>query len=261
MFEDAVPKIKLGGLLPLPIIDNAAYEFYRLAPPGVMSVMIPVGLSEFSAKDVERVFAPLDNYLDQLVERGVHLVAQHGVPLPILIGVEAHDRMVAHMAKHTGLPASSTVLAVARGTRDLGVRKLVVVNKWNDSMNASLAEFFAREGVMVTGKTVEELSPAEFVKLSTRDNMKLAYELGCKAFDDHPDCDAIYIGGGAWLWVRAKGRGVKSTGSAIVIDETRPLGNRQYLVLTSCRGRSFLVGVSQGRIDVIAEVPPAANAP
>jgi len=72
---------------------------------------------------------------------------------------------------------------------------------------------------------------------------------------------ALCLGGGAWLWVRAKGRGVKNTGSAIVIDETRPLGNRQYLVLTSCRGRSFLVGVSQGRIDVIAEVPPAANAP
>ena len=114
MFEEDIPNIKLGGLLPLPIIDNAAYEFYRLAPKGVMQVMISVGLSEFSAQDVNRAFSPLDSYLDQLMDRGVNMVAQHGVPLPILIGVEAHDRMIAHMAKRTGLPASSTVLAVAR---------------------------------------------------------------------------------------------------------------------------------------------------
>ena len=137
--------------------------------------------------------------LAQPYHHGVNLVAQHGVPLPILIGVEAHDKMIAHMGKRTGVPASSTVLAVARGSRDLGIKNLVVVNKWTDAMNASLGEFFAREGVKVVGKTVEELTPAQFVKLSTQENMKLAYDLGKRAFEEHPDCDAIYIGGGSWL--------------------------------------------------------------
>jgi len=73
----------------------------------------------------------------------------------------------------------------------------------------------------------------------------------------------VCIGGGAWLWFRAKGkgRGLSSVSTEISIDETRPLGNRQYLVLTSCRGRSFLVGVSQGRIDLISEVPSSETAP
>src|ERR1700733_14929105 len=102
MFEESIPKHKIGTLKPLGIVDNAAYEFYRLAPPGVMQVMIPVGLAEFSAKDVERVFEPLDQYLDQLTERRVNIVVQSGTPLPILIGVAAHDRMIAHMAEYTG---------------------------------------------------------------------------------------------------------------------------------------------------------------
>jgi flagellar protein FliO/FliZ len=73
----------------------------------------------------------------------------------------------------------------------------------------------------------------------------------------------LCLGGGAWLWFRAKGKGrsLKTTGSEISIDETRPLGNRQYLVLTSCRGRSFLIGVSQGRIDLVSEVPSSDPAP
>ena len=46
MFENDVPKHKIGMLQPLALIDNTPYEFYRLAPPRVMLVMIPIGLSE-----------------------------------------------------------------------------------------------------------------------------------------------------------------------------------------------------------------------
>src|SRR5882762_8067674 len=101
MFESHIPKHKVGVLLPLAIVDNAAYEFYRLAPPGVMLVMIPIGLAEFSAADVERaLFKPLVSNLDKLMERKIDLVVQSGTPLPILIGVAAHDRMIEFMARH-----------------------------------------------------------------------------------------------------------------------------------------------------------------
>ena len=102
MFEEYTPKHKIGCLSPLAVVENAAYEFYRLAPPGLMLVLLPVGLGEFSRADVERVFAPLDQYLDMLRDRDVDLVMQNGVPLPLLIGIEAHDRMIAHMANYSG---------------------------------------------------------------------------------------------------------------------------------------------------------------
>ena len=55
MFENDLPKRKIGVLSPLSVIDN-----YRLASDRVMLVMIPVGLAEFSGQDVERVFAPIE---------------------------------------------------------------------------------------------------------------------------------------------------------------------------------------------------------
>ena len=122
-FDGYAPRYKIGCLQPGAIIDNHPFEFYRLAPPGVMLVMVGVGLKEFSRGDVERVFAPLDRYLDQLMERDVDIVIQHGVPLPLLIGIEAHDRMMAHMADYTGLPATSTVLSVVRAASELGFRR------------------------------------------------------------------------------------------------------------------------------------------
>ena len=199
MFEEYLFKHRIGALVPLSVIDTSAAEFYRLAPPGILLVMIPLGLAEFSSDDVERVFAPLDEYLDKLMERGVHLITQTGVPLPILIGVKAHDKMLAHIADYTGVPATSTVMAVGRAARHLGIRKLALVNKWTEPMNNSLGEFLAREGVTVCGTATKELTPDVFQKLDPGDHMRLAYELGRKAFLDNPDCDGIYIGGGTWL--------------------------------------------------------------
>jgi maleate cis-trans isomerase len=199
MFEEYQPTHKIGCLSPLAVVENAAYEFYRLAPRGLMLVLLPVGLAEFSRADVERVFAPLDRYLDMLKERGVDLVMQNGVPLPLLIGIEAHDRMIEHMATYSGLPATSTVLAVARAARQLGLKRVAFVNKWSDEMNRTLADFLAREGVKACGVANKSLAPAEFVKISTEDQMRLAYELGWRAFEENPDCDGVYIGGGTWL--------------------------------------------------------------
>ena len=199
MFEEYTPKHKIGCLSPLAVVENAAYEFYRLAPRGLMLVLLPVGLGEFSRQDVERVFAPLDAYLDMLKDRGVDLVMQNGVPLPLLIGIEAHDRMIAHMAKYSGKPATSTILSVGRAARQLGLKKVALVNKWSDEMNATLGEFLKREGVSACGVANKSLTPAEFVKISAADQMQLAYDLGRRAFLENADCDGVYVGGGTWL--------------------------------------------------------------
>jgi maleate cis-trans isomerase len=220
MFENDVPRHKVGMLHPLAVIDNSPYEFYRLAPPGIMMVMIPIGLADFTNADVERVFAPLDGYLDQLMERGIDLVMQNGVPLPILIGVEAHDRMLAHMAEYTGKPATSSVQAVVHAARDLGIRRLALANKWSDSMNRTLGAFFAREGMSVCGTATKVLSPAQFQKIKTTDNLQLAYDLGRRTFAENPDCDAVYIGGGAWLAEPAARRLEEEFGRPVICNQT-----------------------------------------
>ena len=199
MFENDLPKRKIGVLTPLPVIDNGAYEFYRLVEDRVMLVMIPVGLSEFTNKDVERVFAPIDSHLDKLMERRVDLVVQSGVPLPALIGVAAHDRLLAHMADYTGRPATSSVLGIMEAAKRLGIARIALANKWSDAMNLTLGEFFARENIAVAGVASRVLAPSQFQKMSGEDNIELAYTLGRQALHDLPEADGLYIGGGAWL--------------------------------------------------------------
>jgi len=199
VFEDDLPKRKIGLLTPLPVVDNGAYEFYRLVKDRIMLVMIPVGLSEFSEKDVERVFAPIDSYLDKLMERRVDIVVQSGVPLPALIGVAAHDRLLAHMADYTKRPATSSILGVVEAAKRLGVARIALANKWSDAMNQTLGAFFARQNIALAGVASKVLAPSEFQKMSGDDNIQLAYALGRQALRDVPGADGLYIGGGAWL--------------------------------------------------------------
>ena len=199
MFADELPKKKIGYMSPRTVVENQAYEFYRLAPPAVMLVLVPAGLEEFSAKDVDRVTKPMDKMIDKLMDRKVDIVNWTGVPLPLLCGIEAHDALVDHMRKYTGLPAQSQLLNVIAAMKHMKMKNVVVVNKWTDQMNATLEAFLDREGISVAGVYNKSLSPSEFSKHSTNDSAEMAYHLAAKAIKEHPEADGCYIGGGAWL--------------------------------------------------------------
>jgi maleate cis-trans isomerase len=199
MADDDFPERKIGCLSPRTVIDNHAYEFYRMAPPGVMLVMVSCGLEEFSLAEVERVFKPLEKLLDLMMERSVDLIAQTGIPLPALIGPEAHDKLLARIEKHTKIHSTSDLHAVIAALKHLKAKKVVMANKWSDEMNASLAKFMKRDGMEVVGISNKSLSPREFSKIEARASAQLAYDLGAAAFDAHPDADALFIGGGNWL--------------------------------------------------------------
>jgi flagellar protein FliO/FliZ len=67
---------------------------------------------------------------------------------------------------------------------------------------------------------------------------------------------ALLAGGaGAWLlWRQRRGlaAGAHDANRRLAIAESRPLGNRQYLVVADYDGKKFLLGVCPGRIDLLA---------
>lgn len=219
MFEDYLPKRKIGSLCPLAVIDNHAYEFYQLVPKGVMLVMVPLGLQHFTPQDVERVFEPIDEQLELLMERRIDIVLQAGVPLPILIGPQALARLLDHIERKTGLPATSTVLSVVAAAKRLDLRKIAVANKWNDRMNQSLAGFFGRDGIEVVGSNKRSMVPSEFVTMDSAASIQLAYDLGRGALERYPEAEGVYIGGGAWLTLPVIGQLEKEFGKPIITNQ------------------------------------------
>lgn len=69
--------------------------------------------------------------------------------------------------------------------------------------------------------------------------------------------------GGAWLLLRRRGLPLKRIASherLITVEETKSLGNRQYLVVAGCEGRRFLIGVTPGRIQLLSPLDDRESA-
>ncbi len=197
--EDYIPVRKVGYLSPLPVIDVGPYEFYRMAPDRTMIIMVAVGLQEFSAQDVERVWEPLEKLTAQLIERGADIVVQGGVPLPLLIGRQALARVMERIANAAGVPAISIMHSCVEAAKALGIKKIAAANKFSPSMNQVLGEFFAEGGIELVGAQSRALAPAQFLKMSPEAGADLAYELGRAALQANPEADGLFIGGAAWI--------------------------------------------------------------
>jgi flagellar protein FliO/FliZ len=70
---------------------------------------------------------------------------------------------------------------------------------------------------------------------------------------------ALLAGAGGWLLLRGRKLQLPSrTTRRLLIDETRSLGSRQYLVVASYEGKKLLLGVCPGRIDLLTPLDAPA---
>ena len=100
--ESYWPKKKLGELSPTNTVG--AYEWYYFSiPRGVETVALPVGMEEFTPKEIQRVFAPAADYARTFAKYGVDLIVQGGVPLPCVMGPDFLDDL---LGQCYGLPLS-----------------------------------------------------------------------------------------------------------------------------------------------------------
>lgn len=63
---------------------------------------------------------------------------------------------------------------------------------------------------------------------------------------------ALAVVGGWLVWRNRRGNPIGKEQRALNVEETRSLGNRQFLVVASYEGRKFLLGVCPGRIEMLA---------
>lgn len=70
----------------------------------------------------------------------------------------------------------------------------------------------------------------------------------------------ILAGVGGWFyWRNRKAAGPVRESRLLAIEETKSLGNRQYLVVAAYADKKFLLGVCQGRIDLLAKLDEDAE--
>ena len=197
------PWYRLGFITPHQFIDNLPYQFYRLAPPGMMLVAANLDLADYTEAAVEHELPLLWRLATALVKRGVERIHVSGVPVGAALGRQRVQTILAEGEKRTGIPFSTDMENIISALKFLGVTKLAIGSRWHDRLNDAVANYLKLGGVDVIGRKASGRSLAENESLKTSDGMRLAVDLGRSALEAAPDAEALLLPGGLWITIHA----------------------------------------------------------
>jgi maleate cis-trans isomerase len=194
-----LPRYAIGTLSPVGGIDTMPYGMYRLLGPDFIVISVSLALQSFRPEDLDRAVEKIEPQADHLVSRGANLILQSGTPLALSLGPRELERLLSRLRERCGVPVLSSALNAVEAAQALGIRRIAVVNKWNDTINRQLADFFAAWNIEVVGRAAESQEPAHFQRADLRSGAELAYQLGRQALEQTDKAEALFIGGGAWF--------------------------------------------------------------
>ncbi len=202
--EIVSPWYYLGYIIPHLYTDMDAYQFYRIAPEGMVLVTTQLNLRDRTLPAVEDELSTLWERFDLLGRMGrLNRIAVSGVPLAAALGRERTLALLAEASARTGLPCDTDMEAHIRALKHLGANRIVLAAKWSDSFNQSVIRYLGAAGIEVVasrgwGSSLEETkasNPAE-------DHLR-ALEVGRKLLAGAPAAQALMMAGGLWFAIHA----------------------------------------------------------
>jgi len=107
--------------------DCFTYEFYKLAPEGVVLVTTSTNIKELTESELERAFGEYEQAGKTLATEEVDFILVGGGPVIALKGEGADQEIAKRIQAATGIPTLHKFTAVVEVLRKLNVNKVAVV--------------------------------------------------------------------------------------------------------------------------------------
>lgn len=197
------PWLQLGYIIPHLYTDMDAYQFYRVAPDGMMLVTTGLNLKEYSLAAVESELPALWRAVDLLKQKKVDRIALSGVPVASVLGRRKMREILDEGAQRTGIPCDTDLEAHIATLQHLGVTRLALATRWPENVNTALTNYLKDAGIEVVvcrarGRTLDQNKVS-----SAAADHELALELGAQALRDAPRAQALLLPGGLWYAIHA----------------------------------------------------------
>jgi maleate cis-trans isomerase len=198
----AEPWYRLAYVTPHPLVDNVPYQFYRMAPEGVMLMLAGLDIADYTVEAVERELPLFWQHAEALARAGADRVVLTGVPVSAALGRERVKSMIAE-ASARGFALDTDLEAIAAAAGHMGVGRLALATRWHEPLNDAVARYLGLAGIEVVGRQAKGRTMAENAALGAADGMKMAIELGRAALASAPSAQALVLPGGRWLSTHA----------------------------------------------------------
>ncbi len=189
-------RARIGFISPSSTLDTPAYEFYKMAPPGVTMVGTIMGIRVLTDDDVARALEALDRVAEQYAREKVDIVVLGGSPPVILGGIGSEKKLAERMERASGIHATTSQVAAVAALKALGVKRLSIASPFDDHQNDKLKQYLEGNGfkvVSLAGGIKEPLSEYALIPNET------SYRLGREAVRlAGTGVDGLYIPCAKW---------------------------------------------------------------
>jgi arylmalonate decarboxylase len=201
--EFVPPWYQLGYIIPHRYTDMDSYQFYKVAPDGVMLVTTGLDLKEYTIESVESQLPSLYSALDLLAKKGVDRISLSGVPIAAALGPTRMRALLEEARKRTGIECDTDMEAHISTMKNLGVTKLAIASRWSDAVNNAVTQYLATEGIEVVVCKSRGRSLTQNKEANALSDHHLALELGREAMRAAPQAQALLLPGGLWYAIYA----------------------------------------------------------
>jgi maleate cis-trans isomerase len=196
------PWYQLGYVIPHLYTDLDAYQFYRVAPEGMMLATTGLDLKDYTLAAVETEL-PLLWQRFELLAKKVDRLSLSGVPVASALGRAKMREILAEGEKRTGLVCDTDLEAHIATLQHFDATRIAVATRWPEPVNEALTRYLAEAGIEVIARRSRGRSLQENKVSSAAADYELALELGREAMRAAPDAQALLMPGGLWFAIHA----------------------------------------------------------
>jgi maleate cis-trans isomerase len=197
------PWYQLGYVIPHLYTDLDAYQFYRVAPEGMMLVTTGLNLKEYSLAAVETELPMLWQRFDLLAKKKVDRLSLSGVPVASALGRKKMREILAEARSRTGLACDTDLEAHIATLQHFGATKIALATRWPDSVVSALTRYLAEAGIEVLAVRSRPRTLDQNKESSAAADHELALELGREVLRAAPGAQALLMPGGLWYAIHA----------------------------------------------------------
>ena len=197
------PWYQLGYVIPHLYTDLDAYQFYRVAPEGMMLVTTGLNLREYSLAAVEENLPMLWDRFGLLAKKKCDRLSLSGVPVASALGRKRMREILAEASQRTGLACDTDLEAHISTLQHFGATKIALATRWPDAVVGMLTNYLREAGITVLASRSRGRSLDQNKASSAADDHELALELGREVLRATPDAQALLMPGGLWFAIHA----------------------------------------------------------
>jgi maleate cis-trans isomerase len=197
------PWYQLGYVIPHLYTDLDAYQFYRVAPEGMMLVTTGLNLKDYTLAAVETELPVLWQRFELLAGKKVDRISLSGVPVASALGRKKMREILAEGEARTGLTCDTDLEAHIATLQHFGATRVALATRWPEAVVAALTRYLAEAGIEVIASRARPRSLDQNKHSSAADDHLLALELGREVLRAAPDAQALLMPGGLWYAIHA----------------------------------------------------------